>query len=83
MVMETGHDPAYCSLAYCQRCDDYGDGYSRGKDKAIWEEELRSLCIASDARSRTLQEVQVMLQSYARHFDQDAVLQWFNAEFGG
>ena len=33
MVMETGHDPAYCSLDYCQRCDDYGDGYSRGRTR--------------------------------------------------
>ena len=28
------HDPAYCELAVCDRCDSYGDGYSAGKDAA-------------------------------------------------
>ena len=31
------HDPAGCQLAACQRCDDYGIGYSAGKDKAAFE----------------------------------------------
>ena len=26
------HDYASCADAACQRCDDYGDGYSRGKE---------------------------------------------------
>ena len=31
------HDTAGCQLADCQRCDDYGNGYSAGKDKAAFE----------------------------------------------
>ena len=31
------HDPAGCQLAACQRCDDYGIGYSAGKEKAAFE----------------------------------------------
>ena len=27
----TKHDPAYCRLAVCSRCDAYGDGYAAGK----------------------------------------------------
>ena len=31
------HDPAGCRQPACQRCDDYGLGYSAGKDKAAFE----------------------------------------------
>ena len=31
------HDPAGCRQPACQRCDDYGLGYSAGKDKAWFE----------------------------------------------
>ena len=33
------HDPADCHLADCQRCDDYGLGYSAGKDKAAFNKQ--------------------------------------------
>ena len=32
-----GHDYIECKAADCQRCDDYGNGYSAGKDKAAFE----------------------------------------------
>ena len=31
------HDPAGCRQEPCQRCDDYGFGYSVGKSKALFE----------------------------------------------
>ena len=31
------HEPALCHLLACPRCDDYGDGYAAGKDKAHFE----------------------------------------------
>ena len=31
------HDYALCAQEPCQRCDDYGAGYSAGKDKAYFE----------------------------------------------
>ena len=34
--MTGSHDPAYCELAVCDRCDSYGDGYAAGKDAAYF-----------------------------------------------
>ena len=31
------HEPATCLDLFCLRCDDYGTGYSRGKEKAVQE----------------------------------------------
>ena len=31
------HDPALCDRHSCTRCDAYGDGYARGKEKAYFE----------------------------------------------
>ena len=35
--MTGSHEPAYCELAVCRRCDSYGDGYSAGKAAAHFE----------------------------------------------
>ena len=34
------HDPVACDEAACQRCDDYANGYQRGKAKARFEIEV-------------------------------------------
>ena len=35
--MSGRHDPAYCELEVCGRCDAYGDGFSAGKAAAHFE----------------------------------------------
>ena len=35
--MTYDHNPAGCRQPACQRCDDYGQGYAAGKDKAAFE----------------------------------------------
>ena len=42
------HDPALCGRAVCERCDDYGQGYTAGKDKMA-DELLARLDDASHA----------------------------------
>ena len=41
------HDPGLCELVACERCDDYGAGYGRGKSAA--QEELRARLLDAHA----------------------------------
>ena len=38
--MTENHDPALCSLAACELCDVFADGYTRGKAKGFFEIEI-------------------------------------------